>query len=420
MPAPPGAARPGARAARGARRACPRPPAPERAGRLGGDRSRSARRCPAPARCPTTRDARRVHGAWTRTRRRLPARQAGGEDPARGHRGDPAGHRPLAAGRPTSPAVGLPADVAARWPWNRRSRPDSPGGEHRRDARGRRPELPDARPRAAGAARARASRPTTSPQLWLDNLPAGRIFTAERAAYRNLLDARPAARDGDARATRSASGSARSIRTDVLRLGPPGRRPAAAARWRWADARLSHTAQRRLRGDVGGGAAPPRRWSRRRSRRCSTPPGRVLPAGQPDRRAPCGSAPRARPAEGRDVERAASTRCTPRTGTCTGCTCSTTRRVIAFALARRATATSGRSVSIAVTAGWDTDSAGATVGGVVGRSARARRDRCGVDRAAATAASHLAAGRRAAHRRPRGPDGRARHTEPGAEPEGHA
>ena len=28
--------------------------------------------------------------------------------------------------------------------------------------------------------------------LWLDRLPAGRTFTAERVAYRNLLDARPA------------------------------------------------------------------------------------------------------------------------------------------------------------------------------------------------------------------------------------
>ena len=46
-------------------------------------------------------------------------------------------------------------------------------------------------------------------QAWLDNLPAGRVFTAERVAYRNLL-ARDRARTRRAgRATRSASGSAR-------------------------------------------------------------------------------------------------------------------------------------------------------------------------------------------------------------------
>ena len=44
-------------------------------------------------------------------------------------------------------------------------------------------------------------------QLWLDELPAGRTFTAERVAYRNLLPAwNPPARP--ATATPSANGSA--------------------------------------------------------------------------------------------------------------------------------------------------------------------------------------------------------------------
>ena len=61
-------------------------------------------------------------------------------------------------------------------------------------------------------------------QLWLDNLPAGRVFTAERAAYRNILDARPVARDRDPPATRSASGSARSS-APTCSAGSHRRRP---------------------------------------------------------------------------------------------------------------------------------------------------------------------------------------------------
>ena len=46
-------------------------------------------------------------------------------------------------------------------------------------------------------------------QLWLDDLPAGRDFTAERVAYRNLLHGHQPPRHREVTATRSASGSAR-------------------------------------------------------------------------------------------------------------------------------------------------------------------------------------------------------------------
>ncbi|WP_309069005.1 ADP-ribosylglycohydrolase family protein, partial [Microbacterium sp.] len=86
-------------------------------------------------------------------------------------------------------ARGLPAEIAARWPWNRRSAPTSLV------------ENIDGMPEdddlnfpllALDLLEAHGTALTTEhvAQAWLDNLPGGRVFTAERAAYRNLLDAR--------------------------------------------------------------------------------------------------------------------------------------------------------------------------------------------------------------------------------------
>ena len=53
-------------------------------------------------------------------------------------------------------------------------------------------------------------------QSWLGNLPGGRVFTAERIVYRNLLDGDEPEVAGAASATRSATGSARrSARTST-------------------------------------------------------------------------------------------------------------------------------------------------------------------------------------------------------------
>jgi ADP-ribosylglycohydrolase len=79
-------------------------------------------------------------------------------------------------------AQGLPADVAARWPWNRRSAPTSLV------------ENIDGMPEdddlnfailALDLLEARGPALTTEDvaEAWLANLPAGRVFTAERAAY---------------------------------------------------------------------------------------------------------------------------------------------------------------------------------------------------------------------------------------------
>uniref|UniRef100_UPI0015EF7A75 ADP-ribosylglycohydrolase family protein n=1 Tax=Streptomyces albidus (ex Kaewkla and Franco 2022) TaxID=722709 RepID=UPI0015EF7A75 len=134
--------------------------------------------------------------------------------------------------------VGLGPGVAARHPWNRRSAPTSLAenidgmpedddlnypllglmllqrhghGFHTRDVAG----------------------------LWLDELPAGRTFTAERVAYRNLLDGlEPPHTASHRNPFREWIGA--QIRSDVFGWTHPGD-PASAAELAWRDATLSHT-----------------------------------------------------------------------------------------------------------------------------------------------------------------------------------
>jgi ADP-ribosylglycohydrolase len=135
-------------------------------------------------------------------------------------------------------AIGLPTEVAERWPWNRRS------------ARTSLEENIDGMPEdddlnypllALDLLQSRGPRFTTDDvaQLWLDNLPAGRIFTAERAAYRNILDARPVPETAiHLNPFREWIGAL--IRADVYGWVSPGD-VRTAARLAWQDARLSHT-----------------------------------------------------------------------------------------------------------------------------------------------------------------------------------
>ena len=76
-------------------------------------------------------------------------------------------------------------------------------------------------------------------EAWLANLPAGRVFTAERAAYRNLLDARPIPETAThLNPFREWIGAL--IRVDVYGWAHPGD-VRSAAKLAWTDARLSHT-----------------------------------------------------------------------------------------------------------------------------------------------------------------------------------
>ncbi len=134
-------------------------------------------------------------------------------------------------------AKGLPDDVAARWPWNRRSASTSLA----ENIAGM-PEDDDLNfPMLALDLLERHGPGLTTDQVadaWLANLPGGRVFTAERVAYRNLLLGEVAPRTAT-RHNPFREWIGAQIRSDVYGWANPGN-PAAAARLAWHDARLSH------------------------------------------------------------------------------------------------------------------------------------------------------------------------------------
>lgn len=134
-------------------------------------------------------------------------------------------------------ARGLPDAVARQWPWNRRSAPTSlvenitgmPADDDLSFAM-----------LALNLVERHGSALSTADvaAAWLTDLPAGLVFTAERIAYRNLLDAVPVERAAVVgNPFREWIGA--QIRTDVYGWTHPGD-PAAAARLAYVDARLSH------------------------------------------------------------------------------------------------------------------------------------------------------------------------------------
>lgn len=253
-------------------------------------------------------------------------------------------------------AEGLPDDVAARWPWNRRSAPTSLV------------ENIDGMPEdddlnfailALGLLERHGRGLTTEAvaQAWLDNLPAGRVFTAERAAYRNLLDARPVPETATHHNPfREWIGAL--IRADVHGWARPGQ-PLLAARSAWVDARLSHT-RNGLYGAMWAAAL------------CSlsltqTSASDVLDGAQavvPPRSRLAEAVAFGRSLAGRDVEQALDALHERYAGMHWVHTLNNAA-LIAYAL-EDGEGDLGRSITLAVVGGWDTDSAGATVGSVVG------------------------------------------------------
>ena len=134
-------------------------------------------------------------------------------------------------------AADLPADVAAEFPWNRRSAATS----LLENIDGM-PEDDDLNfPLIAVRLLERCGAGFTTDDVadaWLAELPGGRVFTAERVAYRNLLlgltPPRTATFENPFREWIGAQ-----IRADVYGWTNPGD-PATAARQAWRDARLSH------------------------------------------------------------------------------------------------------------------------------------------------------------------------------------
>ncbi|MFE7575697.1 ADP-ribosylglycohydrolase family protein [Streptomyces sp. NPDC057521] len=135
-------------------------------------------------------------------------------------------------------ARGLPAPLAATYPWNRRSAatslaenidgmPEDDDLNH--------PLLTLLLLQRHGAAFTTAD----LARLWLDELPAGRTFTAERVAYRNLLDGiEPPDTARHRNPFREWIGA--QIRADVHGWTRPGD-PAGAAAQAYRDAVLTHT-----------------------------------------------------------------------------------------------------------------------------------------------------------------------------------
>lgn len=135
-------------------------------------------------------------------------------------------------------AAGLPVHVAARWPWNRRSAPTSLA----ENIDGM-PEDDDLNFALLALSileqHGHAFATEDVAAEWLSGLPAGRVFTAERAAYRNLLLGEvPPATATRHNPYRQWIGA--QIRADVHGWTHPGD-PRGAARAAWRDARLSHT-----------------------------------------------------------------------------------------------------------------------------------------------------------------------------------
>jgi ADP-ribosylglycohydrolase len=136
-------------------------------------------------------------------------------------------------------ARGLPAEVAARWSWNRSSRPTSLA----ENIDGI-PEDDDLNFTMLGVTLLErcgtAFDSLDVAKVWLDYLPPGRIFTAERVAVRNLLEAYLPPETATRRNPFREWIGAR-LRVDAYGWAASGD-PVAAARMAWADARVSHTA----------------------------------------------------------------------------------------------------------------------------------------------------------------------------------
>ena len=136
-------------------------------------------------------------------------------------------------------AEGLPEDVSERWPWNRASRPTSLA----ENIDGI-PEDDDLNFTMLGVTLLERCGTDFDAldvaKIWLDYLPAGRIFTAERVAVRNLLEAYLPPETATRRNPFREWIGAR-LRVDAYGWAAPGD-PVAAARMAWEDARVSHTA----------------------------------------------------------------------------------------------------------------------------------------------------------------------------------
>jgi ADP-ribosylglycohydrolase len=136
-------------------------------------------------------------------------------------------------------AEGLPEEVSERWPWNRASRPTSLA----ENIDGI-PEDDDLNFTMLGVTlleRAGTGFDALDvAKIWLDFMPPGRIFTAERVAVRNVLEGYLPPETASRRNPFREWIGAR-LRVDAYGWAAPGD-PIGAARMAWEDARVSHSA----------------------------------------------------------------------------------------------------------------------------------------------------------------------------------
>jgi len=254
-------------------------------------------------------------------------------------------------------ARGLPETVAARHPWNRASRTTSLA----ENIDGM-PEDDDLNYTMLALALVEESRAFTTDDVadrWLKELPGLRVFTAERAVYRNLLDGIDPLEAATVRNPyREWIGA--QIRTDLYGWACPGD-PRAAAELAWRDARLSHT-RNGVYGAlfVAGMAA---------AACVASDVASVIAAGLSV------IPPRSRLARSIGLGLDLARRAVPYEDAIDQLYAAhdglhwvhvlNNAAVVAYALAANG-ADFSRSICAAVAAGWDTDSNGATVGGIVG------------------------------------------------------
>ncbi|ETK32678.1 ADP-ribosylglycohydrolase family protein, partial [Microbispora sp. ATCC PTA-5024] len=193
---------------------------------------------PAPPAVPARPDPGRVLGAWLGRAAGCLLGKPVEKIPREGIRAiaEATGNWPI---RGWFTARGLPPEIAERWAWNRRSAATSLAENI--DGVPEDDDLNYALLALALLERHGAGFTTDDVAvLWLGELPAGRVFTAERAAYRNLLAGVEPPRTATHRNPfREWIGA--MIRADVYGWARPGD-PGGAAALAWRDARLSHTA----------------------------------------------------------------------------------------------------------------------------------------------------------------------------------
>jgi ADP-ribosylglycohydrolase len=201
---------------------------------------------------------------------------------------------------------------------------------------------------------------------WLSLLPAGRVFTAERIAYRNLLDGYPAQEAGRV-GNPFQDWIGAQIRTDVYGWVTPGQ-PQRAARLAWHDARLSH-ARNGLYGALFVAAAASVAVVADSVDQCLDAGLSVVP---PDSRYAAAIRRGVELGRGELDDEAAVDRLYDDFGHLHWVHVLNNAALLAFGLARGA-GDFARTITAVVAGGWDTDSTGATAGAIAGALAGAAR-----------------------------------------------